>query len=81
MFHLVQKNKFYIVIIKDSRWIEIIPWKVRTNDFYIILKHIIQIQRNHDNYEKELLKLKYFLNGKFNEKKEFVFNFGPYWRE
>ena len=37
MFHLVQQNKFYIVIVKDSRWIEIIPWKVRTNDFYIIL--------------------------------------------
>ena len=36
MFHLEQKNKVYIVIIKDSRWIEIIPRKVRTNDFYII---------------------------------------------
>ena len=36
MFHLVQQNKVYIVIIKDSRWIEIIPRKVRTNDFYII---------------------------------------------
>ena len=37
MFHLVQQNKVYIVIIKDSRWIEIIPRKVRTNDFYIII--------------------------------------------